>query len=236
MYRLHPNIRVIVAGNRKEDKALVSDMPAPLRTKIVWINCEPHLGARFPEEPKGWIQTFAIPHEIHDHVIQFLRFKPEYFCDSDAKKFKQSAPNPRTWETASDILKMDPPEEFERELIQGTIGEGPAHEFFEYRKIYSHIPTVEDIKQKKSGAPLEKDPSFMYAVSGMMLSYSKGADVNTLDAFLDYFQRANQEFKMMFLSDLAANPKIVEKLTKCKTFKESYTGLIDEMLSFSEGE
>lgn len=234
MYRLHPNIQVILAGNRKEDGALVSSMPAPLRTKLITVTIDPHLGALYPQEEPGWIQNFALPNDVHEHVVQFLRFRPELFCDNDPKRFPVGgAPNPRSWETVSKILKAGMHEDYLMESLQGAVGQGPATEFLTYREIYTQIPTKSDIQNNPKKAAFKKEASFMYAVTGFMTSLIKG-DVKMLNPCLEYFLQADAEFKIMFLSDIITiDGKAKQALPKSPCFKE-YAPMVQEMFDYTE--
>lgn len=235
MCQLHPNVRVVFAGNRKEDKALVSDMPAPLRSKIIWISVEPHLGGRYPEEDAGWIQKFAIPHGIHDHIIQFLRFKDEFFSNFDPKIHKQSFPCPRTWHILSDVMKNGCPDNHINEIAGGIVGKGAASEFFAYREVYSEIPTIEDIRKDPEGAKHKKEPSFQYAINGFLISAIR-VNNKDLDSALRYAWRNDEEFKMMLLTDiLDIDPSMAGKLQKVNCFK-MYAPMVRDLMTFKEDE
>jgi hypothetical protein len=239
MYRLHPNVMLGFAGNNKEDGALVSNMPAPLRTKLITVNVHPHLGAKYPHEDAGWIQDYALKEDengeqrVHEHVVQFLRFKEEIFCVNDPKKFPEGAPNPRSWTTVSDILKDAVDDKFTLELIQGTVGEGPAAEFWTYREVYAEIPTLDEIKKAPTKARFKDEPPFMCAVSGYLVNQTK-ADSKALDSCLQYMLKAPSEFQIMFLSDITQEGHQARTtLPKCKTFKE-YAPMIQDLLSYQE--
>jgi hypothetical protein len=231
MRKLHPNVRVVAAGNRKEDFAMVSDMPAPLRSKILWLNCEPHLGARYPDEEKGWIQ-WAQENDLSSEVISFLRFRTNLFCETDPDKYKQGSPNPRTWHRTSRIMQGDAPDNMKLEFIHGCVGEGPGSEFWQYRKVYPQLPTMKDIEKDPLGASYQSDdPSFQYAVIGYMVDNIK-ENKKLIDPCLKYGTRFPADFKMMFLGDIIAIGKeMVKTLYQNKTFQdEGFIDLVEKMV------
>jgi hypothetical protein len=113
-------------------------------------------------------QTFALQTNFHQAVVGYLTaFKHELF-QFEATSASRGFPTPRSWEMVSDILRGDPniPETVQMSLIAGSVGDGIAVKFLEYRKNAANLPAASDILEGKV-TDLKKgaDISLMYALT-----------------------------------------------------------------------
>jgi hypothetical protein len=237
MRKLHPNVRVILAGNRVQDKAGVKPMPLPLRSKVTFWNVECELGQYYPKSgAKGWIHNYAIPNKLHQEVIAFLQLKGhDFFMDADDTKYWQAYPCPRSWEKVSAYLyyaeKEGTPLHILEGQIAGTISPEVAQEFLAWREIYKEIPTFEEIVSNPSKAKHSNEPSFCFAVTGM-LSNAIATDSKVLKPAMIYSRRSQRDFRMLLLAGIkAAGGDSRKTLAKILTEKEfsDYLELIEEM-------
>ncbi|MGC4047029.1 MAG: MoxR family ATPase [Armatimonas sp.] len=137
---------VWAAGNRKEDRASVFDMPAPLANRFLHLTVEPDLDS---------FKAYALNKGISDRLIAFLAFRPTLLHKLDPHQ--PSWPSPRSWEMASQLLSADL-------NISAAVGEGAAAEFWAFEKVYANLPSLETILEGK-GATIKfpSEPSARYA-------------------------------------------------------------------------
>lgn len=95
-YALPDGWFVWAAGNRKEDRASVFDMPAPLANRFVHLEVRPDFAA--------W-RAYAHAARIHPHVIAFLMYRSELLHALDPAR--PAWPSPRSWSVASDLHAAD---------------------------------------------------------------------------------------------------------------------------------
>ena len=109
---------VWAAGNRKEDRAAVFDMPAPLANRFIHLNVEPHFQS---------FKTYAMGRGMHEHLLAFLSYRPELLHKLDPQQ--PAWPSPRSWMVASQLYEtgLD---------LACVVGMGAAAEFHAYLKIY----------------------------------------------------------------------------------------------------
>lgn len=158
-YVVPSNVIVMAAGNRETDKGATFKMPTPLQNRFT------HIEMRVDFED---FQTFALQTGFHQAVVGYLTaFKHELF-QFEATSASRGFPTPRSWEMVSDILRGDPniPETVQMSLIAGSVGDGIAVKFLQYRKNAADLPAASDILEGKvtslkSGA----DISLMYALT-----------------------------------------------------------------------
>lgn len=149
---------IVAAGNRVEDRAAVSQMPAPLTNRFLHFTVEADLNS--------WKQ-YALAKGLREEIISFLNFRP-----NQLHNFSKSAiawPSPRSWEFASQLLDIGLP-------VSPAVGDGAGGEFSAFVKLYSKLPDVEKVLSGDMSVKMPKDPSTVYAVSGALVSRAKDAD------------------------------------------------------------
>lgn len=138
---------VWAAGNRKEDRAAVFDMPAPLANRFLHYHVEPHFDS---------FRAWAGRNGIHEQVLAFLAFRPTLLHKPDVRS--PAWPSCRSWELASEL--------HERKMgITAAVGDGAAAEFEAFLKLYSQLPDLEALLQGRgSKIKFPTEPSLRYAV------------------------------------------------------------------------
>jgi hypothetical protein len=147
---------IIAAGNRVEDRATVSQLPAPVTNRFIHFNVEADL--------LSW-KAYAIKSGINEQIVSFLNFRPQLLFDFN--KNATAWPSPRSWDFANTLLGIDLD-------IDAAVGEGTAAEFYAYQSIYSRLPDVDAVLNGE-GVEVPKEPSLMYAVCGALVSRAKSA-------------------------------------------------------------
>ena len=189
-YKVPEGWLIWAAGNRKEDKASVFEMPAPLANRFVHLSMESDFDA---------FKAFALAADIHEHLIAFLSYRPALLHKMDPNS--QSWPSPRSWMMANDLYKADLE-------IYPAIGQAAAAEFNAYTAIYKKIPDLSDITSGKGKKiPFPKEPDRQYAVILGLTTRSKTTEeaLNSFRWLTDYKDkkpRANHEWTQLFASDL----------------------------------
>lgn len=139
---------VWAAGNRKEDRAAVFDMPAPLANRFLHYQVEPHF-----ESFRSW----AGGHGIHEQVLAFLSFRPTLLHKPDAKN--PAWPSSRSWELASELHSLGM-------AVDAAVGDGAASEFDAFCKLYADLPDLEHILLHGAGnTAFPEEPSRRYAIT-----------------------------------------------------------------------
>ena len=134
------------AGNRKEDRAAVFDMPAPLANRFVHLEVEVDFDS---------FKAHALRNDFHEQVIAFLSYRPQLLHKMDPKH--PAWPSPRSWELGSRLhgARLD---------LAPAVGEGPAAEFAAFISLYKDLPDVAKILSGKSKPPFPSEPSHRYAL------------------------------------------------------------------------
>jgi hypothetical protein len=148
------------AGNRKEDRASVFDMPAPLANRFAHLEVQPDLES---------FKAYAIDCGVSEHIVAFISFRPELLHRLDAAN--PAWPSPRSWFMADRLVKAGLP-------ADSALGAGAWAEYQGYLKVYEALPDLDAILAGK-GARIKcpGELSVKYAtVIGLAMRARSGED------------------------------------------------------------
>lgn len=172
------------AGNRKEDRAGVFDMPAPLANRFLHLHVEPDFDS---------FKTYALTHKIHEQIIAFLSFRPSLLHKIDPQQ--PAWCSPRSWMMASKLhdagLDLAP-----------AIGTSANAEFQAFIELYRILPDLAPILEG-AGANIAfpTEPSARYATA-IGLTIRAGDADKAYNAFLWLSRVATAEWVQLFIADL----------------------------------
>ena len=156
-YKVPDGWFIIAAGNRTEDRAAISQMPAPVANRFIHFHIDSSLDS--------W-KEYAIAQNINEKILAFLNFRPQLLYNFE--KNQTAWTSPRSWEFANSLLAIDL-------NIDSAVGTGAASEFYAYQTIYNDLPDVELIFEGKK-VKVPHEPSLIYAVCGAIITRAKTAD------------------------------------------------------------
>jgi hypothetical protein len=130
-HTLPPNVAVILAGNRSEDKAGFQQILAPIANRIRWIDVRYDIDS--------WVNNYALPKGVRMDIVTFLQNYSDAFSSTPLES--AAWPSPRSWTYAA--LELD---EFEASnghlemedvyhIVKGCVGKENATKFIEYRSL-----------------------------------------------------------------------------------------------------
>ncbi|MEM4501563.1 MAG: MoxR family ATPase [Thermofilaceae archaeon] len=199
-YVLPPDWLVIGAGNN-EGEGVVFRMPPPLANRFVHVDLEPDVD--------DWTE-WALKANLAFEVIAFIRFRPELLFKFSAKE--KAFPTPRSWERVSMLLPLiKQPEGLE--VVQGIVGKGPGAEFYGFLKVFSELPSFEEILLDPENAPVPVESSARYAVSALI---AQKTTPDVFDRVLTYLYRLPEEYCVFAVkAALCRNPSIAKTRAFC---------------------
>lgn len=188
---IHPNVRIVCAGNMVTDGAAVTgEMSTALKSRMAHINIELSVGA--------WLD-WALVNKIHHSITSFIKFKTTALYQFDPKSAHDTFPCPRTWGMADKIVKQiglnDPSL---NNMLSATISDGAACDYINYCKNFVNLPTYEAIIADPLNVDIPKEMSTLYALSG---SIGSQVTAQTIDPIMQYIGRMPQEFQLSTFHD-----------------------------------
>ena len=208
---------VWAAGNRREDRASVFEMPAPLANRFLHLE----VSADFES-----FKRYAYRCDLSERVIAFLSFRPNLLHALDTKN--PAWPSPRSWEMASRLLAANL-------KVAPAVGDGAAAEFAAFEKVYAGLPDLEPILSGDLSRDFPLEPSAKYAaVIGLTLrSETAPQAINALKWLV---RTSTPEWAQLYASDafgrlrskgqLGAFAQLVQLEGDLKSFMAEYNELI----------
>jgi hypothetical protein len=172
------------AGNRKEDRAAVFDMPAPLANRFIHVTVESDIKSFMQHSAReGWPES----------IVAFLAFRPELLHKMDTAR--PAWPSPRSWGMASHLFKAGLG-------IAGAVGEPVSEEFRSFLEIYDSLPDLESILHGKGDKlKFPAEPSKRYAMTVGLPSRAETAE-QALAAFRWMEHHSGPEWTQLFIGQL----------------------------------
>ena len=215
-YKVPDGWFIIAAGNRTEDRAAISQMPAPVANRFIHFHIDCTLDS--------W-KEYAITQGIDEKILSFLNFRPQLLYNFE--KNQSAWPSPRSWEFADTLLSVNL-------NIESAVGAGAASEFYAYQTIYRELPDIESIFRGEN-ITVPSEPSLIYAVCGAMINRANTA--NDIYKGLKWLMGGTTEdYIGLYMSDAlialkaknlqGAFVKLIAKDKETKSFMAKYQELL----------
>lgn len=210
---LNPDIDIIGAGNRAEDRANVFDMGVPLRARFG------HITLAIPTFQE-WVD-WGLANNVDDRILSFIQFKPSHLM-ADINKLKdaksQAVNCPRTWEfTSRKIEGITDLDELEM-YISECVGDGIAVEFKAFLKLREKIDLKKILDKPEQAKNLELDMKWSL-ISAVSEKYR--ADKKILDKALNLCNFMEPDFGASLLRMLKRQDErhFSNNVVKCKNWR-----------------
>ena len=202
------------AGNRKEDRAAVFDMPAPLANRFVHLEIEPDFDS---------FKTWALANDLHEQILAFLSYRKNLLHKID--KNHPSWPSPRAWSMASRLHGAGL-------TIAPAVGKGPASEFSAFVALYHKMPDVEAILVGAKKTPaFPEEPSLRYAMVIALVMRLKTGEQG-LNVLTYLAAKAPAEWVQLFAADAIPLLRKSGNLPKLAQLVKTEPALKDFMARF----
>jgi hypothetical protein len=207
------------AGNRKEDRASVFEMPAPSANRFLHLDVEADFEA---------FKAYALAHGYHEQIIAFLSFRPGLLHKLDHQQ--PAWPSPRSWSMANQLhqAKLD---------VTPAVGDGAAAEFSAFVQLYETLPNLESILAGQGNkVAFPPEPSGRYATTIGLAIRAVQAD-HCLNAFHWLVDKADSEWVQLFSVDMIGQMRragqigalavLCKKEPKLQEFMKGYRDLFE---------
>lgn len=197
-HKISDMVTFLAATNRREDKAAVSGLLEPVKSRFASI-------VELEVDTEDWVK-WAIDNNMPTELIAFIRFRPELLDKFEPSREIQNSPSPRTVAYVGKQHIAGLPEMFEFEAFKGAAGEPFAIEYRAFLKIFRELPTIDEIILNPSTAPVPGDPGATYAISSALAQ--KMTDQN-ITPICDYLERLPIENSVACMKDALARNRSI---------------------------
>lgn len=191
-HKLHKNVKIVAAGNKSTDNAIVNRMSTAMQSRMVHLEMD--------VSSEDWIE-WAQSNKLDYRVVSFISNDPDQLHRFDPDHNDVTFPCPRTWEIVSRLMKNWGEDIADKHLalLAGSIGSGMAAQFLEYCNVFKQIPTYDQIVQKGAATPVPTDSSILFAVAGRISSFVTAPDLNQV---MKYVEKFPMEFQVITVKDM----------------------------------
>lgn len=193
-HKISDQVTFIGATNRREDKAGVSGILEPVKSRFASI-------VELNTDLNDWVY-WALTHNMPTELISFIKFKPEMLSQHNPSKDIENSPSPRT---IAYVGKMQNkfPESFHNDVIaseifRGAAGEAFSAEYCAFLKHWRSLPNIDALILAPDSTPVPQDPAVKYAITGAL---SARLNVQTIEPILRYMERMDAEFSVSMMKD-----------------------------------
>jgi hypothetical protein len=189
------HITFVSASNRKEDKAGVSGILEPLKSRFASI-------IELIVDKDIWLKWARTEGKIHPYVRAFIQNRGlDFLWSFEASNDMTNTPSPRTIEHVSKIMWGKPDPDLRPMLLAGAAGSPFAVEFEAFIRVVKNLPKMSAIiaSPKKCPVPSDTEVSAQYAIVEAMLDH---ANKKIIKSFLIYISRFKPEFQQWFTAQL----------------------------------
>lgn len=198
-HRISDHVMFCAATNRKADRAGVSGILEPVKSRFAAI-------VEMDADLESWV-AWALAHDVTIETIAFLRFRPELLHKFEPTTEIRNTPSPRTWAKLDAVhqqleqFRMSDPQVIRRiepEAYAGAVGEGAAAEYLGFLRIWRDLPDVDAVLMSPATAPVPTDAATLYALTGAL---AHKVQKDSMDRFCQYSKRLPEEFSVRMVRD-----------------------------------
>ncbi len=202
--KLHPNVKIVCAGNLDTDRAFTHNIGTALQSRFINL--------RMTINFKEFMEDVAYKNNWDQRITAYLNYKPTHLHDFSPDHNEETFCCPRTWEFMNKLIidqdyklienadgqtvyEMDD----EAAMFAGTITSGVALEFIQFTKVFHNLPKIADIIAMPSTMNIPVDPPLMFATVSHLLEH---IDEKNFEDIAVYINRFRSEFRITFFRGL----------------------------------
>jgi hypothetical protein len=162
-YVLPAGSRVVGAGNRVEDRALVRPMATALANRMVHV--------ALTADAEAWL-AWGADSGVHALVLAFIRARPDRLFELPPTDATPAYPTPRAWHMLSDIIGTVSPHLWSASAA-GSVGDRAGAEWTAFARRAIEAPPLEAIAAGTASVP--RDPELIYFLGASCLARLGGS-------------------------------------------------------------
>ena len=189
-HKVSDNVTFIAATNRREDRAGVTGILEPVKSRFTMI-------IELLPNVEDWT-AWALDNNVPTEVVAFVRFRPDLLTKpSDPTNDIVNRPSPRTVAAMGRAFKLGLTG---MEALSGAVGEGFAAEFIGFLRTWKQLPNIDGIFLNPDMAGVPTEAAALYAVATAVASKCSKYNVGRA---IKYLNRLPAEFSVLGVRDTA---------------------------------
>lgn len=207
--RLHPNVAIVLAGNKATDRAIVNPIGTAMQSRVVHFEMEFNFDV--------FAEDVMTRFKWDSRVIAFLHANQTKAMDFDPAHKNKTFCCPRTWDFINkDLHNMAPgalPDE-DALYYSGHITPGVATEFVQFTKVYDRLASYEKVLANPDYLALPDDNNLMWAT---IMYLANQVTVDDFHKVIKYVERMSMVHCILFVRAV----KHIEGITGVPEYRQS---------------
>lgn len=198
--KISDKVTFIAATNRKQDKAGVTGILEPVKSRFSTI-------VELEADILTW-SNWAISQNLPPEFIAFIRFRPHFLTAFEATRDMTNSPTPRTIAQAGEMLRDGLPKPLWFEALQGAAGAAFTAELLGFLELAKELPDVRKIFTTPYEVEIPEKAALLYALQALI---SSKLTIDNVDTAMQYINRMPTEYQVTLINDaVLRNAKICE--------------------------
>lgn len=198
--KISKHVTFVAATNRKEDRAGVSGLLEPVKSRFMTI-------VELEHDVDEWCE-WAHKKKMPSELISYAQFRRRGLFEFKPTRDLTNSCIGRTLANVGKAIKTKVPESVRFDVFAGAIGRKKALDFTAYLKVYANLPTIDEIKKNPLSAKIPPEASGKYAVMGLIVD---AMNSKYMGAFIKYLDRLGTE-----ITTAAMKVTSIKKPEECK--------------------
>ena len=186
-HKVNDNVTFVAASNRREDKAGVTCVLEPVKSRFATI-------IELTVDVNEWC-IWALDNGVPPEVVAFIRFKPELLNAFEPTAKLVNTPCPRTVTFAAKLVSLGITA---FDAIAGAAGQGFATELIAFLKVWRELPSADAVLRHPDKAKIPTEPATLYALAGAIADKTTDENASNVVRFAN---RIPDEFSVLLVRD-----------------------------------
>lgn len=197
-HKIADGVTFIACTNRRGDLAGVQGILEPVKSRFKFIL---HVEAHWED----WCAWAIASGRIRPEVIAYHRWcgtsdkEKNHLIRFTPTRDMTNSPNPRQWESVSQILSAGYPQDTLRELFVGAVGEEEGHAFSSFLSQYKSLVHPDIVIASPDTADIPQSPSVLWSV---LTALASRVDDKNFPAIGRYANRLSSEWSTYLMTDI----------------------------------
>lgn len=192
-------VRFVAATNRREDRASVSGILEPVKSRFNTI-------VQLDVDANDWL-TWARGKGMPKELIFFIDWDKSKLNEFKPTKDIENSPCPRTVAKLGDMINAGIPDEIWFETVAGAVGQSFASGFKFFMDCYLSLPTIGQIVSDPHGTPVPREIQGRFAIASLIM---ERMDTTNITPLIAYCERLEKELRIAVIKTATThNPAIM---------------------------
>ncbi len=205
-HNVSKHVSFIAATNRKEDKAGVTGLLEPVKSRFATIvNLVPNAND---------LVAWGRKNGMHPDVLSFILYRPSLILNFKPSFEMKNSPCPRTIYNLSEMHKLSLQDDIALEAYSGSVGEEFATEFLSFLELKDQLPNMNDVIKFPLVCHIPTDPGILYVFVGQL---AHRATAQNIPNIIQIAERMEPEFAMVLMTSIGQrSKKLLESMEAVK--------------------